>query len=220
MNVLKAALDSKVRRVVVTSSALTIYNFLEETDKNYTFSEKDRVPAEKAGMAYQKSKILAEKAAWDFYEQHKRSGKCFELITLHPGFVMGPPLTVSGCTSVAMFSSLFAQEKTNSFATPACDVRDVALAHIRAAQIPEAAGQRILVLSSTNQLTNTFITDTLRKAGYKAAQVDDNSDPLGNNKPKFDNSKMRNILKIQPIELKKSILDMAESLVRFGVIKN
>ena len=87
---LKAALDSKVRRVVVTSSALTIYNFLEETDKNYTFSEKDRVPAEKAGMAYQKSKILAEKAAWDFYEQHKRSGKCFELITIHPGFVMGP----------------------------------------------------------------------------------------------------------------------------------
>ena len=38
-------------------------------------------------------------------------------------------------------------------------------------------------------------------------------------KAKFDNSRMKNVLKIEPIELKKTIVDMAYSLIEKNIIK-
>jgi hypothetical protein len=40
--------------------------------------------------AYQKSKILAEKAAWEFIEEKKKQNqKCFELVVMNPVFILG-----------------------------------------------------------------------------------------------------------------------------------
>ena len=41
--------------------------------------------------AYTKSKILAELAAWNFVQEKKnKTGKCFDLAVINPGFVFGP----------------------------------------------------------------------------------------------------------------------------------
>lgn len=66
VNVLEAALKNKVKKVVVTSSCLAI--FLGNEDKLNT--EEDWSDVAKSAH-YPKSKILAERAAWDFYEKHK-----------------------------------------------------------------------------------------------------------------------------------------------------
>ena len=40
--------------------------------------------------AYQKSKILAEKAAWNFLEEKKKNNeKCFDLVVMNPVFILG-----------------------------------------------------------------------------------------------------------------------------------
>lgn len=216
MNVLKASLEANVKRVVLTSSGLTIYNYEPVTQ---ALSEKDWVPVEKAKLAYQKSKILAEKAAWDFYEEHKKSGKCFEFTTVIPVWVIGPPLSAASGASVTRFSRLFQVDKVDNMITGVCDVRDVALAHLRAAQVPEAVGQRFLVVSSTSLVSFVDLTNILRDSGYKVAQVEGKKDDEKFDNTKFDDSKMRNVLKIQPTDLKKSVLDMTESLINFGIIK-
>lgn len=98
---MKAALEEKVKRVVVTSSGLTIYNYAVTKNK---LSEEDWVPLEEAKTSYQKSKILAEKAAWDFYNEHKNEANCFELVTIIPVWVIGPPLSAASGSSVTRFA--------------------------------------------------------------------------------------------------------------------
>lgn len=62
LRVLRAAVDAGVKRVVMTSStAATVAGHDEEKTRNETdWSNVDKTPA------YQKSKTLAERAAWDF----------------------------------------------------------------------------------------------------------------------------------------------------------
>lgn len=203
----------------MTSSGLTIFNY---TAENKTYSEKDWIPIEKASSPYQKSKILSEKAAWDFYESHKKSGdKCFEMATVIPVWVLGPALSAASGASVTRFSKVFDKsvEKVDNMWTGVCDVRDVAQAHVRAAQLDEAVGERILVVSSTKLVSTVMWTGILRDAGYSIAQVDDKAQNPNNELARFDDSKMRNILKMEPTELKKTVLDMAKSLIDHQVIK-
>ena len=45
----------------------------------------------KTAQPYTKSKILAERAAWDFIEERKKANlKVFELATINPSFIFGP----------------------------------------------------------------------------------------------------------------------------------
>ena len=64
MAALRAAHKHKVKRVVVTSSVAAIY-IQKPEDKKDILNESDWSDASIAGP-YEKSKTLAEKAAWDF----------------------------------------------------------------------------------------------------------------------------------------------------------
>jgi nucleoside-diphosphate-sugar epimerase len=75
--------DSTVKRVVLTSSVASVSG--DVTTHGYTYSEKDWSDPNKIG-AYSKSKVLAEKSAWDFVKEN--SHHKFELTTINPGFVM------------------------------------------------------------------------------------------------------------------------------------
>jgi nucleoside-diphosphate-sugar epimerase len=63
--VLRAAHKHKVKRVVFTSSGLTIYLRKHENRKK-VYTEEDWSDFESL-LPYEKSKILAEKAAWDYW---------------------------------------------------------------------------------------------------------------------------------------------------------
>lgn len=84
--VLENAAAAQVKKIVVTSTALTIAGHITEgiaTSKDFTPIDDPRV------SLYTKSKIAAEQVVLDFVE--KRQGDP-DLITIHPGVVIGPPI--------------------------------------------------------------------------------------------------------------------------------
>lgn len=84
--VLTAAFEEKVKRVVLTSSAIAI--FAGHTDER-VLTENDWTVMEKTN-AYGRSKTMAEKAAWDFVDGKKNANeKCFDLSVINPGLILG-----------------------------------------------------------------------------------------------------------------------------------
>ena len=103
LSVMKAALKHKVKRVVYTSTELTVMMKAPKNRKE-KYSEEDWSDLEVLGT-YEKSKFLAEKAAWDFVNSLP-DGEKFELTTILPAFVQGPPLVTSDFSSGAIMKML------------------------------------------------------------------------------------------------------------------
>jgi nucleoside-diphosphate-sugar epimerase len=99
-------------------------------------------PDRPKGMsAYAKSKVMAEKAAWDYVDSLPEDEK-FELSTINPGFVLGPT-NVGGDFSSG---KIIGQMMMNQFpaipkmSMPSVDVRNVADAHANALKFDQAQG--------------------------------------------------------------------------------
>ena len=95
---------------------------------------------------YIKSKTLAEKAAWDFLKALPDDEK-FELVTINPCLVVGPSLCGPGYGSQKIVSDMVTGKMPGMgrLMVSLVDVRDVAEAHVRALETPEAAGKRIII---------------------------------------------------------------------------
>ncbi|MFC4128515.1 NAD-dependent epimerase/dehydratase family protein [Nocardia rhizosphaerae] len=141
VRVLRAAAAAGVRRVVLTSSvaAVAYGHDVDAVRTEADWSVVDRVPA------YQKSKTLAERAAWDFVESLGDTAE-LELVVLNPGMILGPLLTASTSTSHEPVRRLLDRSVPGSVRTGWCpvDVRDLAVAHRLALEVPAAAGNRYL----------------------------------------------------------------------------
>ena len=98
---------------------------------------------------------------------------------------------------------------------PVCDVRNVALAHIKAAKLDEAVGNRFMIVSAKKLWSLFEIAEVLKELGLKVAEVRQAEHQDGS----IDDSNMRNILKIEPFDIKKSISDTIESLRKYDLIK-
>jgi len=145
LRVLRAARDAGVRRVVLTSAFHAVGFGHPHTD--HTFTEDDWSILDGPGVdAYGKSKILAERAAWDFMSADCGS---LELTTLLPVAVMGPVMgkEISGANHIVQRSLNGQMPGYPNMWIPIVDVRDVASAHVAAMTAPGAAGQRFLVSS-------------------------------------------------------------------------
>jgi len=106
LSVLKACVQdqSQVKRVVLTSSCAAIFG--DTYIDGYCYTEKDWPEVEHL-KAYTKSKCLAERAAWKFVEERKQKGlPCFELAVINPGYIMGPLLHDTPCTSIEFVERL------------------------------------------------------------------------------------------------------------------
>jgi nucleoside-diphosphate-sugar epimerase len=141
LRVLRAATSVGIKRVVVTSAAAAARPPLssERVSDETVWAD----PADPQFDAYRVSKILAERAAWDFVKQHPTST---ELTTILPGAVFGPILTPDVPGSVQIIEGLLrgrpsALPRLGFWIT---DVRDLADLHIRAMTAPAAAGQRFI----------------------------------------------------------------------------
>jgi dihydroflavonol-4-reductase len=161
LNVLRACRRaSSVTRVVLTSSMAAI---TDEPDASRELSEADW--NERSSLRrnpYYYSKVLAERAAWDFVER-ERPG--FSLVAINPFMVIGPSFTRTLNTSNEIFVALLHGRYPALFdiAWGFTDVRDVADAHVRAAFTPEAQGR---YLCAGDVADMRAVADQLRREGW------------------------------------------------------
>ncbi|KAJ5811735.1 flavonol reductase [Penicillium riverlandense] len=222
-----------VKRVVITSSFMAIRDPNKGTRPGYTYSEADWNPttyeeaAKKdasASFAYAAAKTLAERKAWDFIETESPP---FDLVTICPPMVFGPnknataDLTRLNTSSQQIYGLISPKGHPSDPIPPNSswswvDVRDVAFAHLRAFQIPDAGGHRFLVCGGNFSFQQ--MADILRK---KVPEVR-NRLPTGNPGSGFgkvelyipDSSKAVTILGIQFRDLEETVVDSARSLLR------
>lgn len=128
--VLEACKKHKVKRLVFTSSIFAILDY--DTFKEES-TEADFANADTCIDPYAKSKILAEKAVWDFMEKLPEEEK-FDVVTLCPGFIIGPILIKCEFTSQDIVTKIMKSKFPGlpQVYLPVVDVRDVADAHYRA----------------------------------------------------------------------------------------
>ncbi len=141
LRVLRAAREAGVRRVVLTSSFAAVGYTAKPDDSAYT--EQDWTDPE-GQPPYIASKVIAERAAWDFAAD---SGP--ELVAINPTGIFGPALGHDYSGSLGLVKQLLdgAVPGIPDLAFGVVDVRDVVDAHVRAMLLPEAAGQRFIVVA-------------------------------------------------------------------------
>jgi dihydroflavonol-4-reductase len=142
LRALRAAKNSGLSRVVLTSSGLAV--LLAKPNGKAQLDERDwSDPKDPRASPYAKSKILAERAAWRFVEQDAPE---LSLSVINPGFVLGAPLDRSFGTSLRVIQRIMQAKDPMlpNFGFPVVDVRDVARMHVAALERPDAVGKRFL----------------------------------------------------------------------------
>ncbi|XP_071950060.1 uncharacterized protein [Antedon mediterranea] len=221
-----------VKRVIFTSSVLAVSNFRKTTPH----TEKDWADVDES-TAYSKSKTLAEQAAWQFLKSLEGE-KPFELVCINPGFVLGPYFTRSpGCSAAVIADTLMNKNsRVPHIALPICDVRDVAKAHVTALTSQEAANKRHIIVSDFVfcDKIGKILSSEFKTQGYNPTTAvasrslvkflsffDSSHRPTIASwgiKPNVDTTRMREVLKITPTAIDKTIVDMAYSLIQNGFL--
>ncbi|KAI8976324.1 NAD(P)-binding protein [Trametes punicea] len=163
MSILKSALHhgQTLKRIVLTASIVCMMRsdappgvYTEADWNDHAVNEVERLGKEApAPYKYQASKVLAERAAWEFYNVHKRQVP-WDITTVAPAFTFGPlpndPHAPEAMVTTLplLWISLF-KTTTPTVRVPPyfnyVDVRDVIEAHMRALEVEAAGGERIMV---------------------------------------------------------------------------
>ena len=169
---------------------------------------------------YPRSKTIAERAAWDYIEQHPGGT---ELVVLNPTFIIGPTLATS------LRSSLVAIKAIAEGTMPAlprqrfgvADVRDVADAHLKAAAAPDAAGKRYLLLADGLTITWLGLAEAIRDhLGAAGANVTLREAPGQEPAPlTIHNDYAKQELGWQPRPAHTTITDTVDSLRELGLLE-
>ncbi len=237
LRVLRAARDAGVKRVVLTSSFAAIgYGHAPRavpfTEADWTNLDGGDVPA------YQKSKTIAERAAWDFISA---DGGGLELAVVNPVGVLGPVLGPDFSTSILLVQRFMAGTVPGfprlSFGL--VDVRDVVDLHVRAMTNAAAQGERFIAVAiddvpmveiarvlktrmgaAARRVPTRQVPDWLvRIAALRDPTVRGVLPELGKRK-KASNEKARRLLGWSPRSYEESVVDTAESLLRLGLLRN
>jgi nucleoside-diphosphate-sugar epimerase len=236
LRVLRAARAAGVKRVVLTSSFAAIgYG---QKPRKKPFDETDWTDPNAGIAPYVKSKTLAERAAWDFIA---RESGALELSVINPVAVLGPVLGPDYSSSIQIVQRMM------DGGLPGCpqlyfgvvDVRDVADLHIRAMTNPAAKGERFLALAGDVMSLRDIAVVLKDRMGDAAKKVSTRQIPnwlvriaalwnpmaratlpeLGKKKG-ATNEKAKRLLDWAPRANEEAIVATAESLVRFGLLKD
>ena len=143
LRVLKAALNEKVKRVVMTSSMVAMMYRPNRATK-YRVGEADWTDPDWPALgAYVVSKTRSERAAWEFVGL---MGAPKALTTVNPGFVLGPSLDDKLGTSIKVIEALMTGKypAVPPATYPIVDVRDLANVQVKAMKTKMAAGRRLI----------------------------------------------------------------------------
>ncbi|KAF8736669.1 NAD-P-binding protein, partial [Rhizoctonia solani] len=150
-----------VKRVIVTSSTVSVYTSQKDVVHNETHWNEPIIKhveeqGEKAAsiMIYIYSKTLAEKAIWKWWSENKQ-GVSWDLATINPSFMIGAPINAVSSrdqltsTNAVLSSILAPHTDLSERAWPITHVRDVAAIHSALFERAEdVSGKRVIVVGS------------------------------------------------------------------------
>ncbi len=150
LRALKAAKAAGITRVILTSSCVAIYKEASKPKMQPSDETNWTTPDDPSVGAYEASKTLAERAAWDFVAENPE----IELTTINPGAVFGPPMDDKYGASLQLVEQLMTGKVP--MAPPmdmvVVDVRDVARMHVDAIGLDPTKGERFAAVSSTPKI--------------------------------------------------------------------
>ena len=168
LRALRAAKNSGVKRVILTSSVAAIYG-RELTSGALAYDETMWTDVEHpvGRVAYTKSKTLAEQAAWNFI---KNDAPEIALTTINPVLVLGAPLDKNFGSSISLVERVLngSDPMLPDLKFAIVDVRDVAKMHVDAIKNENTKGERIISSSETRSFVEIA---KLLKSIYPTSKV-------------------------------------------------
>lgn len=184
---------------------------------------------------YYKSKIRAEKLAWEFVDSLPEKEK-FELVSINPGGVFGPLLIKSDGASVKSIVDVLTGKLPSipRIGLQFCDVRDVADAHVAA--LTCKSGERIAITENTYMLheITRIVYDLFGQYGYNITYkpmwtstmwlaswfLKDAKSfyAMWDVKAVVSNEKSKKLLKLKYRDAKDTMNDMVLSLIKHGFV--
>ncbi|CAL1707943.1 unnamed protein product [Somion occarium] len=231
LSILQSALKygTNIRRIVITTSTAAMVRptntpivFTEDDWNDASIQEVKEKSRDAPGyIKYFASKTLAERAAFDFVEKNKESIG-WDLVTIAPPYPMINELSSPSSANAslaewyqAILESAKSPEELKTSGNAWADVRDIALAHVRAIQQPEAEGRITVSADSFNWHDWVDVVHSLNPSPYPPnsyVQSDPSYDPkTAVRLLNFDTTKARRVLGIDKyISMEQSARDMLE----------
>jgi len=236
LRVLRAARDSGARRVVLTSAFGAIC--AGHGPMRRPFNETDWSDLTSPNVwPYQKSKTLAERAAWDFVA---REGRGLQLSAVNPVTVVGPVLGPDYSHSIRLIKGMLdGQPGSPQLNSGFVDVRDVADLHVRAMTHEAASGERFIAIAGESmwladvaqvlkartgrtgrRVSTRVLPNWLVRLGALREPALRGSLPLLGLNLNATSEKAMNLLGWSPRPREEAIVATAETLVRLGLLRD
>ena len=170
ITVMKCAQAHKVKRVVITCSIASIFMRSEATHQS-DYDENDWSEADMCLNIHHKINYQQEVAAWKCHNTELPADNRPELVTLILGMCLGPTLVTHEFTTATFIEQMLMGKVPGvaKMMAPMVDVRDAALAHVRAIESPTAGNKRIIIVGKNiwfKELAE-ILNDHFGKNGYK-----------------------------------------------------
>ncbi|MEV0072750.1 NAD-dependent epimerase/dehydratase family protein [Amycolatopsis sp. NPDC050768] len=232
LRVISAARKAGVTRIVMTSSYAAV-GYTVKPDNHY--SEADWTDPDTEGLpAYHKSKVLAERAAWNYVDTHED----IELTVVNPTGIFGPQLGTRPSGSVGLVRGMLTGQMPSVpiMYFGVVDVRDVVDLHLRAMLHPNAAGERFIAVSGSSisffqmaqilrehfpaaaaMLPTVELTVEQVHEAAKTQPALRDAAALQGRIPVISNEKARTMLDWKPRDVTETIVATADSQIRRGL---
>lgn len=165
-----------------------------------------------------------EQAAWEFISTEKPA---FDLATINNTYTFGPiqrhlpTLDVMNTSNLRIRDLMLGRMKDRLQPTfPVftwVDVRDVAVAHVRAMKMSEAGGKRFYVVGG--HFSNKRLADCIRRSYPELAERlpsgEDCMEDLPEDVYQFDNRRSREVLGLEYRSLEVSVKDTVDSILEW-----
>ncbi|MCE4953692.1 aldehyde reductase [Staphylococcus haemolyticus] len=158
--ILRAAEKTNVKRVIMTANFGAV-GFSNKDKTSVTTEEHWTNPNEKGLSVYEKSKLIAERAAWDFVNATENH---IEFATINPVAILGPSLNQHMSLSFQFVENIASgkMKRIPNIPMNIVDVRDVAQLHVLAMKTPEANGKRFIA-TADGQISMPEIAQLIKK---------------------------------------------------------
>jgi nucleoside-diphosphate-sugar epimerase len=238
--VLEACDTYDVKRVIVTSSCACIEDF---TLGNAEVDEDHKTDISKFQTYYVRSKIYAERAAFETIEKinenrKKNKKEILEMVVVNPSFIVGPPLIKGDSSSLKFFAMMLEGKYPGipPYYLKAIDVRDVALAHIKALDVEPFKRYALVSMHYKCIDSCKWIDEEFSKYGYKPNRKElgtcvlwlasfFNQDAKNyyfcrNKKCDINTDRTKQALGMKYRDIKESCIEMCYKLIELGFVED